>query len=207
MDYWGQLGSHFGCSGLAWAPFWELWGSLGLHFGGSGGALGSILGVLGFNGWLWGSLGPPLAAQGAQSEISPIFSLPFGGHFWSILEVKNAQKSDAFFDGFVSGVFVVLGWILGPVLKMFWSFLGTFCDMAKTRKIARRVGESTKIEGWGDHKWRPNQKKSHRKRIPKLKREIIPKWTKNGVQMEPKWSQHRVVDIFAKMQQTFPDET
>ncbi len=61
--------------------------------------------------------------------------------------------------------------------------------MAKTRKIARRVGESTKIEGWGDHKWRPNQKKSHRKQIPKLKREIIPKLTKNGGQMEPKWSQ------------------
>ena len=61
--------------------------------------------------------------------------------------------------------------------------------MAKTRKIARRVGESTKIEGWGDHNWRQNQKKSHRKQIPKLKREIIPKLTKNGGQMEPKWSQ------------------
>ena len=156
-----------------WAPFWILGGSLGPilgalgslgHlFGSSGGLLGSILGALGVlwapfwvfwgsNGWLWGSLGPPLAAQGAQSEIYPIFSLPFGGHFWSILEVKNAQKSDAFFDGFVNGVFVVLGWVLGLVLSIFSSFLGTFCDMAKTRKIARRVGESTKIEGWGDHK-------------------------------------------------------
>ena len=113
-----------------WAPFWILGGSLGPilgalgllgHlFGSSGGLLGSNLGVLGVlwvpfwvfwgsNGWLWGSLGPPLAAQGAKSEIYPIFSLPFGGHFWSILEVKNAQKSGAFFDGFVSGVFVVLG--------------------------------------------------------------------------------------------------
>ena len=151
MDYWGQLGSHFGCSGLAWAPFWELWGSLGLHFEGSGGALVSILGALGSlgyrfmisggllgsflgalgvlwapfwvfwgsNGWLWGSLGPPLAAQGAKSEIYPICSRPFGGHVWSILEVKNAQKSNAFFDGFVSGVFVVLGWVLGPVLRIF----------------------------------------------------------------------------------------
>ena len=113
-----------------WAPFWILGGSLGPilgalgslgHlFGSSGGRLGSILEALGVlwapfwvfwrsNGWLWGSLGPPLAAQGAQSEIYLIFSLPFGGHVWSILEVKNAQKSDAFFDGFVSGVFVVLG--------------------------------------------------------------------------------------------------
>ena len=118
-----------------------------------------------------------------------MFSFPFGGHVCLILEVKNAPKSDAFFYGFVNGVFLVLGWIWGPVLKIFWSCFGTFCDMAKTRKIARRVGESTKIEGWGDHKWRPNQKKSHRKQIPKLKREIIPKLTKNGGQMERKWSQ------------------
>ena len=102
--------------------------------------------------------------------------------------INYPTGDNAAFDGFVSGVFVVLGWILGLVLKIFWSFLGTFCDMAKTRKIARRVRESTKIEGWGDHKWRPNQKKSHRKQIPKLKREIIPKWTKNGGRMELKWS-------------------
>ena len=106
-----------------------------------------------------GVLEAPLAAQGAQSEISPIFSLPFGGQFCSILEVKNGPKSDASFDGFVSGVFVVLD----AVLRIFWSFAGTFCNMAKTRKIARRLGESTKIEGWGDHKRRPNQKKTHRK--------------------------------------------
>ena len=98
-------------------------GSLGHLFGSSGGRLGSILRAPFWvlwrsNGWLWGSLGLPLAAQGAKSEIYPIFSLPFGGHFRSILEVKNAQKSGAFFDGFVSGVFVVLGWILGPVLRI-----------------------------------------------------------------------------------------
>ena len=52
----------------------------------------------------------------------------FGGHFWIILEVKNAQKSDAFFYGFVSGVFVVLGWVLGPILRIVYSFPGTFCD-------------------------------------------------------------------------------
>ena len=156
-----------------WAPFWILGGRLGpilgalgslWHlFGSSGGLSGSILGDLGVlwapfwvfwgsNGWLWGSLERPLAAQGAQSEISSIFPLPFGGHFCFILEVKNVPKSDASFDGFVSGVFVVLGWISEPILMIFWSFVGTFCDMAKTRKIALRVGESTKIEGWGDHK-------------------------------------------------------
>ena len=156
-----------------------LWGCLVLHFWSSGRPMG------GFG----GPRRPPWPPRAPKVKFSQFLSLPFGGHFWSILEVKNGQKLDAFFDGLVRGVFVVLGWILGPVLRIFWSFLGTFCDMAKTRKIARRVGESTKIEGWGDHKWRPNQKKSHRKQIPKLKREIIPKWTKNGGQMEPKWSQ------------------
>ena len=164
----GLLGSILGALGVLWAPFWVFWGS---------------------NGWRWGSLGPPLAAQGAQSEISPIFSLPFGGHFWSILEVKNAQKSDAFFDGFISDVFVVLGWILEPVLRIFWSFVGTFCDMAKTRKIARRVRESIKFEGWGDHKWRQSQKNAHRKFNPNMNRKNIPKWCQNGSQMEPKGSQ------------------
>ena len=81
--------------------------------------MGSILGVLGVQWVALGVLGAPLAAQGAQSEIYPIFSLPFGGHFCFILEVKNIPKSDASFDGFVSGVFVVLGWISGPVLRTF----------------------------------------------------------------------------------------
>ena len=51
------------------------------------------------------------------------------------------------------------------------------------------------MEGWGDHKWRPNQKKSHRKQIPKLKREIIPQLTKDGGQMEPKWSQKGIQKV------------
>ena len=98
LGVWGVFGSILGALGVLWAQFWVFWGS---------------------NGWLWGSLGPPLAAQGAQSEIYLIFTLPFGRHFWSILEVKNDQKSDVFFDGFVTGVFVVLGWVLGPVLTIF----------------------------------------------------------------------------------------
>ena len=74
---WGLLGSILGAPGVPWAPFWELWGSRG-KFG--------------------GSLGAPLAAQGAQSQIVPLFSLPFWSHFGSILEAKTDQKSDAIFD-------------------------------------------------------------------------------------------------------------
>ena len=79
-----------------------------------------------------GPWGPPWPPKAPKVKFPQFCSLPFGGHFWLILEVKNAQKSDAFFNGFVTGVFVVLGWVLGPVLRIFWSFLGTFCDMAKT---------------------------------------------------------------------------
>ena len=123
-----------------WAPFWILGGSLGPilgalgslgHlFGRSGGVLESIFEALGVpcapflelwapNGWLWGSSEAPLAAQGAQSEIFPIFSLPFGGHVGTIFGAKSAPKSDAFFGGFWSGVFRVFGVIFGPVLARF----------------------------------------------------------------------------------------
>ena len=125
-------------------------GSLGHLFGRSGGVLESIFEALGVpcapflelwgpTGWLWVSSEAPLAAQGAQSEIFLIFSLPFGGHFWSILEVKSAKKSDAFFDGFFSGVFVVLEWILGPVLRIFWSFVG----LTRLGPLARRIFKSS----------------------------------------------------------------
>ena len=86
------------------------------------------------------------------------------------MEVKDAQKSDAFFDGFFNGVFVVLEWILGLVLRIFWSFLGTFCDMAKTRKIARRVGESGKMEDWGRRKSYKKQENAHLKLVQELER-------------------------------------
>ena len=74
----GSLGHHFGASGHL----------LGFIFGGMGVPLGFIFGALGLLWRLWGSLGAPLAAQGAQSQISLFFSFSFWAHFGSILEVK-----------------------------------------------------------------------------------------------------------------------
>ena len=61
----------------SWAPFLRLWDSSG--------AFGAP----------WG---PPLAAQGAQSQISPLCSLSFWAYFGSILEVKIDKKSDVIFN-------------------------------------------------------------------------------------------------------------
>ena len=83
---WGLLGSILGAWGVAWAPFWGLWAPLGLHFGGLGPPWASFLGLWGFSGAFGAPWVAPLAAQGAQSEIFPVFSLHFGvifGTFWS----------------------------------------------------------------------------------------------------------------------------
>ena len=94
---WGILGSILRARGVAWAPFWGLWAALGIHIGGLGAPLGFIFGALGILWRLWGSLGAPLADQGAQSQIFPLFSLPFWAHFSSILEVQIDKKSDVIF--------------------------------------------------------------------------------------------------------------
>ena len=54
--------------------------------GGLGAPLGFIFGALGLLWRLWGSSGAPLAAQGAQSQISALFPFHFGiilDPFWS----------------------------------------------------------------------------------------------------------------------------
>ena len=91
-------GSILGARRVAWAPFWRLWVPLGIHFGGLGAPLGFIFGALGLLWRIWGSLGAPLAAQGAQSQIFPLFSLSFWAHVGSILEVKIDKKSDVIFS-------------------------------------------------------------------------------------------------------------
>jgi hypothetical protein len=45
-------------------------------------------------------LGAALAAQEAQSQIFSLFSLPFWGHFGSILKLKIDEKSDVIFGWF-----------------------------------------------------------------------------------------------------------
>ena len=66
---------------------------------------------------------------------------------------------------------------------------GFVCNLMKTRKIARRLGESTKIEDLRERKCCNFPKKTHRKYAQKLKRKMIPKWSQFGCQMEPKWRQ------------------
>ena len=78
---------------------------------------------------------------------------------------------------------------LGAKLEVFLIFFDNFRDIAKTEKIARRRGESTKMEGPGGQEWHQNQKKTHRNLLQNLKRKIIPKWSQHGGKMESKWSQ------------------
>ena len=78
--------------------------------------------------------------------------------------------------------------ILGAILERFCVHVGFVCDLMKIRKIARRVGESTKIEDLRERKCRNFPKKPHRKYDQKLKRKMIPKSSQFGCQMERKWS-------------------
>ena len=95
---WGPLGLHFGSLGGRLGTIFGSVGSSWDRFWGSGGALGFIFGALGLLWCLWGSLGAPLAAQGAQSQIFPLFPPSFWAHFGSILEVKIDKKSDVIFN-------------------------------------------------------------------------------------------------------------
>ena len=92
---WEPRGLHFGGSG---APFWAHWAPLGLHFGGLGLAWASFLGLWGSFGAFGAPWGGPLAAQGAQGEIFPLFSPPFWDHFGYILELKTVENFDMIFD-------------------------------------------------------------------------------------------------------------
>ena len=93
----GRFGTILGSLGTSWDPFRGSGGSLGLHFWDSGVPL-ARLGLWDSSGAFGAPWGPPLAAQGAQSQIIPLFSLPFWAHFGSILEVKIDEKSDMIFD-------------------------------------------------------------------------------------------------------------
>ena len=93
----GLLGFILGAWGFAWAPFWGLGAPLGVDFGGLGLPWAQFLGLWDSSGAFGAPWGAPLAAQGAQSQIFPLFSLPFWPHFGSILEVTIDEKSDVVF--------------------------------------------------------------------------------------------------------------
>ena len=92
------MGSILRVREVAWAPFWAHWAPLGLHFGGLGLAWASFLGLRGSFGAFGAPWGGPLAAQGAQGEIFPLFSSPFWDHFGYILELKTVENFDMIFD-------------------------------------------------------------------------------------------------------------
>ena len=115
----GHLGLHFESSGVAWAPFWGLWAALGIHLGGLGSPLGFIFGALGILWRLWGSLRAPLAAQGAQSQIFQLVSLPFWGHVGSMLVKTNENLIWCLID-----VFIDVGCFVGLFWEPFWREFG-----------------------------------------------------------------------------------
>ena len=58
--------------------------------------------------------------------------------------------------------------ILGAILESVCVRFGFVCDLIKTRKIARRLGESTKIEDLRERQCYNVQKKTHLKYAQKL---------------------------------------
>ena len=71
---------------------------------------------------------------------------PFWNHFGIVLEVKIGSKFKCFFD-FRIDFSLILEAILELVGIIFRLFVDVLRDDVKTRKMARRVGESTKMEG------------------------------------------------------------
>ena len=88
--------------------------------------------------------------------------------------------------------------IFGASLESFCVRFGFVCDLMKTRKIARRLGESTKIEDLLDRKCRKFQKKNaskiFQKTVAKNDPKIEPIWMPNGAKMEAK--RHLKIDVF-----------
>ena len=144
-----------------------LWGCLGLCFEGSG-VPWVALGVLG------GRFGRPGGPKSNFLTFSPLilrsFWLHFGAqnrckiwcHFWLVFRLIF----EAFLADFRSHV--------GEILIF---FLDIFSGMAKTRKIARRLHESIKIECSGGRKWHQHLKKWLRKPVQKRMRNMLPKLT------------------------------
>ena len=88
--------------------------------------------------------------------------------------------------------------MLGAILERFCVRFGFVCDLMKTRKIARRVGESTKIEDLRDRKCCNVPKKNASEICPNTEAKNDPKmepiWMPNGANMEAK--RHKKGDVF-----------
>ena len=180
---WGLLGSILGAWGVAWAPFWGLWAPLGLHFGGLGPPWASFLALWGFSGAFGAPWVAPLAAQGAQSEIFPLFSPPFWAHVRYMLELKTDEKFDMILDAFFDWIWVVFLLIFSIILKRFWIDFDLFREFAKTRKNRTALEREHQNQGFGESDMAPKSKKNASKFASKFEAENHPK-------MEPTWKQH-----------------
>ena len=155
---------HCGSSGDALGEFR---GPLVLLWGSFGGALGVLWGSCvrllelpkGTFGVQWESREGPWVVMGATCGVVPFLGrsrggfrdfpgnsgLPFGTILVQIWVQVSLQKGDRKLIDF--------SWILNPFLvkcwMIVWSRLCTFCKTVKISKLARRLGESTKMEGRG----------------------------------------------------------
>ena len=88
--------------------------------------------------------------------------------------------------------------MLGAILERVCVRFGFVCDLMKTRKIARRLGESTKIEDLRDRKYCTFPKKTASEICPKTEANNDPKmepiWMPNGAKMEAKG--HPKINVF-----------
>ena len=77
--------------------------------------------------------------------------------------------------------------ILEAILERFCVRFRFVCDLMKTRKIARRRGESIKIEDLRARKCSQSQNKNASEICPKHGSE---NWSQNGDNLDAKWSQN-----------------
>ena len=97
------------------------------------------------------------------------------GSFW---RSKSDQNSSVFLIDFPIDFLLILEAILGAVWYIFGIFVDVSRDNVKTRKMARRAGESTNMEGCeGPEILKKSVKNSIKNGDAKMNQKTIPKWS------------------------------